>query len=69
MLRLIKALHIGTILLLILCAGEVVVAYGLKLARPSNSLVRYWQPGVEVFVGAVALLALLGLLACSMGIP
>ena len=43
--RLLKAIHIGLILLFTLYAGGAVIGYGIKLISPSNPLVRYWQPG------------------------
>jgi hypothetical protein len=66
--RLLKAIHIGLILLFALYAGVAVIGYFLKLISPSNALVRYWQPGAEVPVAAIALAVLLGILACSIGI-
>jgi len=65
--KLITVGHIAVVALLIAYCGLELVAFAVKLAAPSSESVRYWQPGPEIGVIAVALLVLLGILACSIG--
>jgi len=65
--KLFTAGHVAIVALLILYCGLELVAFAVKLASPEAESVKYWQPGPEVGVIAVALLVLLGILACSTG--
>lgn len=65
MLKLLTVGHIGVVVLLIIYCALELVAFAVKLAAPSSESVRYWQPGPEMGVIAVAFFVLLGILACS----
>jgi hypothetical protein len=68
MIKLLKAAHILLVLLLLLYCGLVFEQFVAKLIDPGNQSLRFWTPGVEVGVVAVAFASLMGILACSTGI-
>lgn len=65
---LLKATHILLVILMLLYCGLVIEQYVAKLIDPGNQSLRFWTPGGEVGVVAVAFVALMGILACSTGI-
>jgi len=65
MAKLLKAAHIVLVLLMILYCGLMLEEFVVKLLDPGNQSLRFWKPGGEVGVVAVAFVALLGILACS----
>lgn len=68
MLKLLKAAHIGLVLLMLLHTGNQLAWLAEKVLYPNNENVRYWKPGAEMGVIALAFVALLGILACSTGL-
>ncbi len=68
MAKLLKAAHILLVLRMLLYCGLVLEQFVAKLLDPGNQSLRFWTPGGEVGVVAVAFVALLGILACSTGI-
>ncbi len=68
MAKLFKAAHIVLVLLMLLYSGLVLEQFVAKVLDPGNQSLKFWTPGREVGVVAVAFVALLGILACSAGI-
>jgi len=66
--KIFKTGHVTIVVLLIVYCGLELLAFIVKLLSPQAESVRFWQPGPEVGVTAVALLALSGILACSTGL-
>lgn len=65
MVRLLKSIHIGLVLLLMLYAGKKIVLYAMKLITPQAERVRFWDPGWEMLVIGFSFVFLLGILMCS----
>lgn len=68
MLKLLKVAHIGLVLLMLLYTGTELGRFAVKVVDPNNESVRFWKPGAEIGVLAIAFVALLGILACSTGL-
>lgn len=68
MAKLLKAAHILLMLLMLLYCGLVLEQFATKMLHPEDASFRFWKPGSEVGVAAVAFIALLGILACSTGL-
>ena len=66
--KLLKAAHSILVLLMLLYSGLVLEQFAAKLLDPGNQCLKFWTPGREVGVVAVAFAALRGILACSTGI-
>jgi len=61
-------MHIGLTGLMLLFSGGQLVRLAIKWFDPTNDNVRSGTPGVEMAAFAVAFAALLGILACSLGL-
>ena len=68
MLKLLKGVHLGVVLLLALYSGEETTRWIIKVVEPSNESLRFWRPGIETPVLALGFLLLLGILSCSVGL-
>jgi hypothetical protein len=66
--KLLKAAHIGLILLLLLYSGGQLARLAVKWIEPTHENVRFWTPGIEMVVIGVVFVTLLGILACSIGL-
>lgn len=68
MVKLLKAAHIGFVMLMLLYCGEQLARVVAKWIDPTGDSVRFWKPGAEMVVIGVALIALIGILAYSTGL-
>jgi hypothetical protein len=66
--KLLKAGHIAVVLLLIVYCLSEIAAFAVKLLVPRSARFWFWKPGLEVAIILLAMIALFGILACSLGI-
>ena len=66
--KLLKAAHISLVALMLLYTSGQLGRLVVKWLDPTHDSVRFWKPGAEMVVVAIAFVALLGILACSAGV-